>query len=59
MECEQLAAAFDRHWPSGRSGALDRLATFDSGSKLLPTPYASRGSVAALLRCNPSRVLTF
>src|SRR5437016_14490832 len=34
LECAQLAAAIERHWISGRSGALDRLATFDSGSKL-------------------------
>ena len=35
LECEQLAAAVDRHWISGRFGALGRLATLDSGSKLL------------------------
>ena len=35
LECEQLAAALPRHWISAWSAALDRLATFDSGSKLL------------------------
>ena len=35
LECEQLAAAVNLLWISGRFGALDRVATFDSGSKLL------------------------
>ena len=34
LECEQLAAALDRHWVSYGHGALDHLATCDSGSKL-------------------------
>src|SRR5260370_37908943 len=35
LECEQLAAALHGYWTAVGSGTLDRLATFESGSKLL------------------------